>query len=204
MTNIFTLINERVSASSYSTDETIEISDIEKLISFATKAPSAFNLQNWRFIAVRSPEVKQRLLPIAYNQTKVVESAVTFIICGIKNPQDMIVENLKPSVEQGILTSEIFDGWVGAVNNMYTDNPQFQRDEAIRSGSFAGMTLMLAAQGMGFVTCPMIGFDSAALQKEFNLSDNEVPVMMITVGTAGPDNWPQKPRRNVNDVLEII
>jgi len=50
----------------------------------------------------------------------------------------------------------------------------------------------------------MIGFDSAALQKEFNISDNEVPVMMVTVGTVGPDNWPQKPRRHVSDVLSII
>lgn len=204
MSDVLTLINERVSASSYLANKSIETSDIETLISFATKAPSAFNLQNWRFIAVKSPEAKQRLLPIAYNQAKVVESAVTFIICGTKNPQDLIAENLKPSVEQGILTQEIFDGWVGAVNNMYGNNPQFQRDEAIRSGTFAGMTLMLAAQGMGFVTCPMIGFDSATLQKEFNISDNEVPVMMVTVGSAGPDNWPQKPRRHVSDVLSII
>jgi len=204
MSNIFKLINERVSASSYLVGKSIETNDIETLISFATKAPSAFNLQNWKFIAVKSQEAKQRLLPIAYNQPKIVESAVTFIICGTQNPQDIVAETLKPSVEQGILTQEIFDGWVGAVNNMYSNNPQFQRDEAIRSGSFAGMTLMLAAQGMGFVTCPMIGFDSTALKNEFKLSDNEVPVMLITVGFAGSSNWPQKPRRNVADVLAII
>jgi len=118
MNNVFTLINERVSASSYVKDDSIEITDIEKLISFATKAPSAFNLQNWRFYCSEKPRSQTTLVNLSYNQAKVVESAVTFIICGTKNPQDLIAENLKPSVEQGILTQEIFDGWVCAVNNM--------------------------------------------------------------------------------------
>lgn len=204
MSEVFELINNRVSASSYVPNESIDDHVIETIISYATKAPSAFNLQNWKFIAVKSDVEKKRLLPIAYNQPKIVDSSVTFIVCGITNPQELIVDSLKPSVEQGILNQDIFDGWVGAVQNMYGNNPQFQRDEAIRSASFAGMTLMLTAQGMGYVSCPMIGFDATALHHEFSLSDNEIPVMLITVGKAGTENWPQKPRHKVGDVLTII
>ena len=77
-------------------------------------------------------------------------------------------------------------------------------DEAIRSGSLAAMTLMLAAKGQGLVSTPMIGFDQSAVAKEFGLSGEEVPVMLITVGYPGAANWPQKPRKPVSDVLQFV
>lgn len=55
--------------------------------------------------------------------------------------------------------------WIGAAQGMYKDNCQLQRDEAIRSGSLAAMTLMLVAKGQGLVSTPMIGFDAAAVSK---------------------------------------
>ncbi|MNC43223.1 hypothetical protein D3C75_920750 [compost metagenome] len=50
----------------------------------------------------------------------------------------------------------------------------------------------------------MIGFDAHAVTKEFSLSDNEIPVLLLSVGKALPENWPQKPRRPVNEVLDFI
>jgi nitroreductase len=38
---------------------------IRELVRIGTTAPTSFHLQNWRFIAVRSPEAKARLRPIA-------------------------------------------------------------------------------------------------------------------------------------------
>jgi nitroreductase len=94
--------------------------------------------------------------------------------------------------------------WVGAAQGMYQDNPQLQRDEAIRSGSLAAMTLMLAAKGQGLVSTPMIGFDAAGVSETFGLGPADVPVMLVTVGYPGASNWPQKPRKAVKDVLEIV
>ncbi|MEC0204602.1 nitroreductase family protein [Paenibacillus lautus] len=44
----------------------------------ATLAPSAANLQLWRFLVIDSPELKQKLLPIAFNQ-QLVDEATAFI-----------------------------------------------------------------------------------------------------------------------------
>ncbi len=86
----------------------------------------------------------------------------------------------------------------------YQDNPQFQRNEAIRSGSLAAVTLMLVAKGQGLVSAPMIGFDQLAVAQAFGLSATEVPVMLVTVGYPGSANWPQKPRKAVKDVLQFV
>ncbi|MGC6371936.1 nitroreductase family protein [Pseudomonas sp. K2I15] len=204
MSGIAEVIKSRISANSYDTERQLTDEQIAELINLATHAPSAFNLQNWRFVAVRSTEAKARLLPLAFGQQKVVEAAVTFIVCGTLNPHETLPAALKPSVDAGIIDQSIYDMWVGAAQGMYQENPQLQRDEAIRSGSLAAMTLMLAAKGQGLVSTPMIGFDQSAVTTEFGLSATEVPVMLVTVGYPGTTNWPQKPRKAVNDVLQFV
>lgn len=76
-----------------------------------------------------------------------------------------------------------------------------QRDEALRSASLAGMTMILAAEGMGLSSCAMTGFDAEAVHAAFGLGADEVPVMLVAVGHAAQGNWPQKPRRPLDDVL---
>ena len=78
-----------------------------------------------------------------------------------------------------------------------------QRDEAVRGASLAGMTLMLAAHDKGLATGPMIGFDAAGVAAAFGLTADEVPVMLITCGTAAPGNWPRKARRPVSEVVSF-
>ncbi len=90
MSTIAEVIKSRISANSYDTARTLNDQEISDLIDLATHAPSAFNLQNWRFLAVRSPEAKARLLPLAYGQQKVIDAAVTFIVCGTLNPHQSL------------------------------------------------------------------------------------------------------------------
>jgi len=204
MSGIADIIKSRISANSYDTERQLTDQQVTDLIDLATHAPSAFNLQNWKFLAVRSTEAKARLLPLAYGQQKVMDAAVTFIICGTLNPHETLPSALKPTLDAGIIDQAIYDMWVGAAQGMYQENPQLQRDEAIRSGSLAAMTLMLAAKGQGLVSTPMIGFDQSAVAQAFGLSATEIPVMLITVGYPGSANWPQKPRKAVNDVLQFV
>jgi nitroreductase len=201
MPDIETLLTSRISTNKYDSARSLTDQQIDELIQLATTAPSAFNLQNWKFVAVRSAAGKAKLLPLAYGQQKVVDAAVTFIVCGTLEPQLTLPAALKPSVERGILDQGIYEGWVGAANSMYGDNPAFQRDEAVRSASLAAMTLMIAAEDRGLASGPMIGFDPAAVAAAFGLKSTDVPVMLVTVGYAAPGNWPQKPRKSTSDVL---
>lgn len=197
-------IKERTSANSY--DPSRQLTDVEmtELIELATQAPSAFNLQNWKFIVVRSAEAKARLLPLAFGQPKVVEASATVIICGTLEPHLSLPAALKPTRDAGILDEDVYNSWVGAAHHMYGANATFQRDEAIRSGTLAAMTLMLAAQGRGLVSCPMIGFNASGVAEAFGLGSNELPVMLLTVGYPGPSNWPRKPRKAIGEVLALV
>ena len=80
MSAIAEVIKSRISANSYDTERSLTDAQVAELVNLATHAPSAFNLQNWKFLAVRSTEAKARLLPLAFGQQKVSDAAVTFIV----------------------------------------------------------------------------------------------------------------------------
>ena len=204
MSSIQTVIETRVSTNHFDTERPVSSAQINELVRLATLAPSAYNFQNWKFIAVTSLAAKVKLKAAAYGQQKVVDAAVTFIVCGTLNAHQHLENTLRPSLDQGILSQTVVDTWVGMAKGSHEGNAQLQRDEAFRSASLAAMTLMFAAQGMGLATGPMSGFDPGAVSEAFGLSANEVPVMLIATGYSAPGNWPQKPRKPIADVLTSI
>ena len=181
----------------------IDDAQIEELVSVATTAPTSFNLQNWRFIAVRTPSEKARLRAVAWDQAKVTEAAVTFIVCGQLADASVMSARLAPSVAAGFMPAEMVPGWEGAARSLYADQPQRQRDEAVRSATFGAGTLIQAAHALGLGAAPMIGFDAPAVTEAFDLAAEEIPVLLLAVGHPAPGNWPQKPRRPLAEVLTL-
>jgi nitroreductase len=201
---IITAIESRASANLFDADKALEPEQIEELARLATRAPTAYNLQNWRFIAVSTQDAKARLQAAAYGQAKVSEAAVTYIVCGRIPSHTVMEERLRPSVEAGFMPADMVGAWARAVESTYGDNPQMQRDEAVRTATLGAAFLMLAAQAHGLTTGPMVGFDPAAVARGFGLATDEIPVMLVAVGHAREGNWPQKPRLPVSRVLETV
>ncbi len=195
------LIKDRISTNKFDTSRTLSEAEIKELVAYATEAPSAYNIQNWRYVAVTNPEEKARLKSLAYNQQKVVDAAVTFIVLGDLRGYEKLPQILKPMVEGGLMDQAMADRWAKSAASSYSGDERFARDEAIRSAAFSAMTLMIAAQAKGLATGPMIGFDPVGVKREFNIPDRYVPVMLLTVGYPAPDNWPRKPRLSVEEVL---
>src|SRR5205807_3608479 len=81
-TSVIEAIERQKTTNLYDASKSIPDDEIRELVRLATFSPTAFHLQNWRFIAVRSPEAKARLRAVAADQPKVTEAAVTFIMVG--------------------------------------------------------------------------------------------------------------------------
>ena len=205
MTNpVIECILSRSSAKYYDTAAKLSDDEIRKLVQIGTCAPTSFHLQNWRFIAVRTPEAKARLRPIAWDQPAITEAAVTFIVCGRLADSSVIPQRLAPLVEAGIMPAKmVVPEWEIPARDLYMEYPQCQRDEAVRTGTFGAAAMIYAAHALGLGSTPMIGFDAEAVAREFALAEDEVPVMLLSVGAERPGNWPQKPRRPVADVLAL-
>ncbi len=202
--SVVAAIEDRRTTVLFDTSRDISDEQVSELVRLATRAPTAFNLQNWRFIAVRTPDAKARLRAVAWDQVKITDAPVTFIIAGQLADENTLPARLKPAVDAGIMPAQMVQGWVGGAASLYAGQPWRQRDEAVRSASFAAATMFYAAHGMGLGCGPMIGFDPDGVSREFGLASDEIPVVLVSVGFGTPANWPQKPRRPVSYVLTVV
>jgi nitroreductase len=197
-------ILSRTAAKYYDPAATLSDDQIRELVQIGTTAPTSFHMQNWRFIAVRTADAKARLSPIAWNQPPITEAAVTFIICGQLADSSVIPDRLAPLVEAGVMPATMVPEWENPARDLYMEYPQRQRDEAVRTGTFGAAAMIYAARSLGLGSTPMIGFDAEAVHREFGLAEDEVPVMLLSIGAERQGNWAQKPRRPVADVLDLV
>lgn len=123
--------------------------------------------------------------------------------CGQLADYSALEGRLAPSVDAGFMSPELVAGWVRGAKGLYDDKPQMQRDEAIRSATFGAGSLLYAAEVHGLGSSPMIGFDPVAVASEFSLLPDEIPVLLVAIGRAATNNWPQKSRRPLTEVLSF-
>jgi len=74
-------IRKRYSCRSYQ-DKPIEQEKLESIFEAARLAPSAKNLQDWRFVAVTDKETKHRLAEAANHQMFIAEAGVIIAACS--------------------------------------------------------------------------------------------------------------------------
>ena len=205
MTNaVIDTILSRSATKYYDPAATLSDDEIRELVRIGTSAPTSFHLQNWRFIAVRTKEAKARLHPIAWNQPAIIEAAVTFIVCGQLVETSVIPQRLAPVVESGVMPPAMVADWEIPARNLYMAYPQRRRDEAVRTATFGAAAMIYAARSWGLGSTPMIGFDADAVHREFELAEDEVPVMLLSIGKERAGNWSQKPRRPLAEVLDLV
>ena len=172
-------IRTRRSIKTYDPDYEVTDGVLRELFSVVRQSPSSFNLQHTRFVVIRDQAARQELRDAAYGQPHVgAAPAVVVVAAKLAAHEDADRAN-------GHAPEDVRAKLVPMIVGMYQGSEQFQRDEAIRSGSLASMTLMFVARDMGLCTCPMIGFDPVAVAEIAGIDDKHVVVMLITLGKRG-------------------
>jgi nitroreductase len=180
---VFKTMEQRHAVKNFQQGHRLPKEHLNQILQAAALAPSAWNLQHWKFLTIEDETFKQKLLPIAYGQKQIVESSVVIAVLGDLQANLNVEPVYAPLVTAGQLPQSMKESLAGQIEGAY-QNSQVARDEAIRNGSLAAMQLMLAAKALGYDSCPMGGFDHAGLVKEFNVPDRYIPVLLISVGVA--------------------
>jgi len=194
--NTFEAIQTRRSVKHFDPDHSMTEEEIEQLFSHAILSPTSFNMQNWRFVVVTDPETRQQIRAAAWDQAQVTEASITIVLCA-----DLSAHSNDPSRYWKDAPEAARDILVPMIEPFYADKPQLQRDEAMRSCGIAGQTIMLAARGMGYDSCPMIGFDQEAVAKIINLPEDHCISFMIAVGKALQPAWGRPGQLDLAEVL---
>ena len=189
-------IESRRSIKHYDTAHQLTQTEIDALMQLTMLAPTSFNIQNWRFVVVTDPVLRQQIRAVSWNQAQVEEASALIIFTA-----DLKSWEKQPERYWKDAPKAVADYLVPAIGQFYANSEQLQRDEAMRSCGIAAMTFMLAAKDMGYDTCPMIGFDAEAVGKLINLPADHIPAMFVTVGKGIKDAWPRGGQLAMNEVV---
>ena len=197
--NVTQAITERRSVKAFDPNHLMSEQEIKQLMSLAMLSPTAFNIQNWRFVLVTDPQLRQQIRAASWNQAQVEEASLLIVLTADLNAWAKQPERYWKNAPKA--ASDVL---VPMIGQYYQNNDQVQRDEAMRSCGMAATTLMLAAKEMGYDTCPMDGFDFAAVSKLLNLPADHIPTMFVVVGKALQPAQPRggPGRSNTNPTLQ--
>ena len=166
--DVFKAIKGRRSVRAF-TDEPVSEDEVNQLLDAARWAPSAGNIQPWKFVVVRDTQLKRGLVEAALDQTFIQEAPVVFVVCA--NP----TRSSRRYGSRGISLYCLQDT-AAAIQNMH-----------------------LAAYALGLATCWVGAFQEEKARRVLNLPDDLRPVAIIPVGHAAekPALSPRRPLSEV-------
>lgn len=135
-------------------------------------SPSSFGLQPWKFLVVDDPEVRAKLIPLAWKQKQIVEAShlVVFAVRHPLTPQD-VRRHTERMAELHAKPVEQLSGLENVVNG-FIDKPPYELDIkawSTRQVYLALGNFMTSAALLGVDTCPMEGLDPAGFDKVLGL-----------------------------------
>ncbi|MFD0961843.1 nitroreductase family protein [Paenibacillus chungangensis] len=185
------VLEGRRSVRKYDSSYVIPEEEIRELLATATKAPSSSNMQPWRFLVVTDAELKQKLLPIAWNQQQVVEASAIVIVMADLEMYERAEDIYSSAAAAGYMTEEIKNTMITNSTNLYKGLPVERLKEiVVFDTGLVAMQLMLAARAKGYDSVPMGGYDRDAVRAMFSIPDRYLPTLMLPIGKAAAPGHP--------------
>jgi len=158
-------------------DRPVERDKIEACLEAARLAPSADNVQPWRFIVVDDPQVRQRLAQEAFSGIYRIcrfAAAAPVLILILAHP-DILANKLGSAVQK----------------------TQFY----LLDIGIAGEHLVLAATELGLGTCWIGWFNKKRVRKFFSIPGKYDVVAMMALGYFDPTHLAPKRKKALSDIV---
>lgn len=173
MWDFFETVRHRHSVRRYRSDLPVEREKLHAILETACAAPSAGDLQAYRILVVSDASKRQALSAAADNQSFIAEAPVCLVFCA--DPQR--------SAEK------------------YGDRGRtlYATQDATIAAAYAQLAIVAAGMGSTWIGY----FDESRVRKALDISNNLVPVALLSLGY--PAELPEPtPRRRLDDIVNYL
>jgi len=189
-------IHSRRSVKHFDASHSMTAEEANEILSLAILSPTAFNIQNWRFVVVDDADLRKKIRAVSWDQSQVTDTSMFVVLCA-----DLKAWEKDPGRYWVNAPQEVGEFMLPAIDNYYRGKDQVQRDEAMRSCGIAAQTIMLAAQSLGYNSCPMDGFDFEEVAKLIHLPEDHIIAMFVAIGKGTQEPWPRPGQLSLNEVV---
>ncbi len=181
-----------------------EVSDelIREILEAGRLAPSGVNCQPWRFVVVKSEEMRQKIggaTPMPF-----VPTAPVIIVCCID--MEAVEKGQVMNRARELLDAGVFDGT--PMENFdpetYADMTKMDKEYAKSylslNGAIAIQNMNLRAADLGLGTCWVMMFSRRKIREMLELEDRYDVISLLPVGYP-QHNPPPRPRLSLEEIL---
>ena len=166
--------------------EPIPRAELEEMIRLTGLAPSAFNVQPWRFVVVETPELKDQLQAAANGQVQVGSApAVVVLYSDMADTLDTLEETVHPNFPPERRPA-VADGFR---RGFATRSSEERERWGLNQAYIALGYLLLVARGMGYDTSAMLGFDPVQVRSLLGIPEHAQIAALVAVGRGAEDGF---------------
>lgn len=167
-------------------DTPVTDDEIRTLLELTGRAPSAFNLQPWRFVVVRNQDTREQLRAAAYGQKQVSEAPVVIAMyADMEDTMAHLTEVVHPD-----LPADKKAGTIAMLENTFGSMPLETRGVwANAQANIALGYLLLIARSEGFDTSPMLGFQADQVKTLLGIPAHATITALVAIGRGADDGF---------------
>ena len=161
--------------------------DVEAILRIAALAPSAFNLQPWRFVVVEREDLRTRISEAAGQQRQTV-SAPAIVVLYTDTADSIATAD---AVVHPGNSPERRARARAAIDRQFSTQTDAERETwGAAQGYIALGYLLLAAESLGYQTSPMLGFDVEKVKAALGLPTHVRVPALIAIGHGAEEGLP--------------
>lgn len=161
--------------------------DIENIFKLVRLSPSAWNLQPWRFHVVTDVDLKKKLEEAAYGQKQVTSAPAVIVVTS---DMEDVLANIADTVHPG-LSGERKEEEVANLSAFFNGMSVEERGQwGLTQTNIAFGILMIAVQGYGYASNPMLGFDQEKVREVLNLPKHVLFAGILPIGKPNGEGYP--------------
>ncbi len=147
-------IKSRRSIRKYRTDKEVEFEKTARILEAGSLAPSAGNLQDWKFILVIDLASRKKIAEACLEQYWMETAPVHIVVCA---------ESKKGETSYGERGEKLY---------------------SVQNCAVAVENMLLASNDLGLGGCMVSAFEEGMLRRVLNIPDEVVPQAVVTIGYA--------------------
>lgn len=146
---------------------------VDQIIEAASLAPTSSGLQPYKIIVVTDPALKAKILPLANQQSQIIDSSHLLIFAAWDNYTAERIDNVfeHANKERGLPLSTTAD-YQNTLRNLYLPRPAQTNFEHAARQAYIGFGMAIAAAALLQVDAtPMEGFDNQSIDELLGLPE---------------------------------
>lgn len=182
-------------------DETRKLprGDLDFVLNAGRMSPSSLGIEPWRFIAVEDPTLRRHLRPACWNQSQITTCSAIIVIQALKAELAPETGYARRMLRRLVASEAEADEAMEIYHDIARGDVAAW---SVAQCHLAAAHMMLAAASLGVDSCPMGGFEPAAVAEVLKIDRTQVEIALLVALGYRAQEQPVRHRLALNEIVE--